>query len=159
MGDVQEPQAGVGRAQTVGNNPHPGGKTDTGDVDLPPYEGRATSPDDTESTRAKTDSIERQLDETVSKGEAEVGQVSSPGGENISPTTGEELGAQSAGANSGGASEIPDPHGVGESDSQRGESFEPPATEHQGPTNRPVGQVEGDLMEPNNSGSGTSDVD
>ena len=27
------------------------------------------------------------------------------------------------------------------------------------PTNRPVGQVEGDLMEPNNSGSGTSDVD
>ncbi len=158
MGEVQDPQARYGGAHTGGTNPYPGGKTDTGDVDLPPYEGRSEGPGDTESTRAKTDSIERQLDDTVSKGEAEVGQVKSPGGENISPTTGEDLGRQSAGANSGGASEIPDPHRVGESDSQRGETFEPPATEHKGATQRPVGQVEGDLMEPNNSGSGTSDV-
>ncbi len=41
----------------------------------------------------------------------------------------------------------------------KGEDLEPPADETQGPTGRPVGQVEGDLMEPNNSGSGTSDVD
>ncbi|HVF14268.1 MAG TPA: hypothetical protein VM942_06680 [Acidimicrobiales bacterium] len=41
----------------------------------------------------------------------------------------------------------------------RGEDLEPPATETKGATDRPVGQVEGDLMEPNNSGSGTSDVD
>jgi len=41
----------------------------------------------------------------------------------------------------------------------KGEDLEAPATEHKGATDRPVGQVEGDLMEPNNSGSGTSDVD
>ena len=41
----------------------------------------------------------------------------------------------------------------------RAEDQEPPAEETKGATNRPVGQVEGDLMEPNNSGSGTSDVD
>ncbi|MEA2931419.1 MAG: hypothetical protein QOI56_204 [Actinomycetota bacterium] len=159
MGEVQEPQGRVGGDYREGTNPYPGGTVDTGDTPVPPYEGRSTGPDDTESTRAKTDSIERQLDETVSKGDSEQGQVKSPGGENISPTTGEELGDVSAGANSGGASEIPDPHGVGESDSQRGETFEPPASEHKGATQRPVGQVEGDLMEPNNSGSGTSGVD
>jgi hypothetical protein len=159
MGEVQEPQGRVGGDYREGPNPYPGGTVDTGDTPVPPYEGRSTGPDDTESTRAKTDSIERQLDETVSKGDSEQGQVKSPGGENISPTTGEELGDVSAGANSGGASEIPDPHGVGESDSQRGETFEPPASEHKGATQRPVGQVEGDLMEPNNSGSGTSGVD
>jgi hypothetical protein len=32
--------------------------------------------------------------------------------------------------------------------SERGEAFEPPGVERQGATNRPVGQVEGDLMEP-----------
>jgi len=157
MGDVQEPQARVGGAHTGGPNPYPGGTIDTGDALVPPYDGRSTGPDDTESTRAKTDSVERQLAETASEGEAEVGQVSSPGGENISPTTGEELGAQSAGANSGGTSETPDAHGVGDSDSQRGESFAPKPTQTKGPTDRPVGQVEGDLMEPNNSGAGTSD--
>ncbi len=41
----------------------------------------------------------------------------------------------------------------------KGEDQEPPATETKGATDRPVGQVEGDLMEPNNSGSGTSPVD
>ncbi len=158
MGDVQDPQGRIGGDYREGTNPYPGGKVDTGDVDLPPYEGRSTGPGDTESTRAKTDSIERQLDDTVSKGEAEVGDVKSPGGENISPTTGEELGAPRAGEG-GGGDETPDPHGVGESDSQRGESFEPPATEHKGATQRPVGQVEGDLMVPNDSGSGTSPVD
>jgi len=40
-----------------------------------------------------------------------------------------------------------------------GQSLEPPATEHKGATNQPVGQVEGDVMEPNNCGSGTSDID
>ena len=40
----------------------------------------------------------------------------------------------------------------------RGEDVAEPATDHQGATNRPVGQVEGDPMEPNNSGSGTSDA-
>ena len=88
MGDVQEPQAGTGGAYTAGGNPRPGGKIET--EPTPPYEGRTKSPDDTESTRAKTDSIERQLDETVSKGEAEVGQVKSPGGSNVDPATGED---------------------------------------------------------------------
>jgi hypothetical protein len=41
----------------------------------------------------------------------------------------------------------------------KGEDHEAPAAETQGPTDRPVGKVEGDLMEPNNSGAGTSDVD
>ena len=39
----------------------------------------------------------------------------------------------------------------------KGEDHEPPADETKGATDRPVGQVEGDLMEPNNSGAGTSD--
>ncbi len=38
----------------------------------------------------------------------------------------------------------------------KGEDLSEPATETQGATDRPVGQVEGDPMEPNNSGSGTS---
>jgi len=41
----------------------------------------------------------------------------------------------------------------------RAEDKSEPASETEGSTNRPVGQVEGDLMEPNNSGSGTSDID
>jgi len=156
--DVQEPQARVGGAYTGGTNPYPGGTIDTGDVDTPPYDNRSKGGDSSESSQALTDSIERQLDETASEGEAEVGQDSSPGGENISPTTGDELGEAKAG-DGAGADQTPDPHGVGESDSQRGESLEPPATEHEGPTNRPVGQVEGDLMVPHDSGSGTSPVD
>ena len=40
----------------------------------------------------------------------------------------------------------------------RAEDLSAPATEHKGATDRPVGQVEGDLMEPNDSGSGTSDA-
>jgi len=161
MGEVQDPQARIGGAHTGGPNPYPGGTTDTGDVDLPPYEGRSTGPGDSESTRERTDSVERMLQDTASEGEAEVGKVSGgDGAENVDPSTGEAGEPISAGeVSSGGGSETPDPHGVGESDSQRGESFEAPATEHQGPTQRPVGQVEGDLMEPNNSGSGTSDVD
>ena len=153
MGDVQDPQARVGGAHTGGTNPYPGGKIDT--EPTPPYEGRSKGPDDTESTRAKTDSIERQLDDTVSKGEAEVGQVKSPGGSNVDPETGEDGSPVSQDEISHRTPA--DPYGVGTSSSQRGESFADPATEHKGPTNRPVGQVEGDLMEPNNSGSGTSD--
>lgn len=41
----------------------------------------------------------------------------------------------------------------------KGEDLEPDATETKGASDRPVGKVEGDLMVPNNSGSGTSDVD
>jgi hypothetical protein len=37
----------------------------------------------------------------------------------------------------------------------RGEDQGGGSTETQGPTNRPVGQVEDDPMEPKNSGSGT----
>jgi len=39
----------------------------------------------------------------------------------------------------------------------RGEDMADEPTETKGATDRPVGQVEGDPMEPNNSGSGTSD--
>ena len=66
MGDVQDPQAKYGGAHTGGNNPYPGGKIET--ENAPPYEGRTTSPDDTESTRAKTDSVERQLEEHGQQG-------------------------------------------------------------------------------------------
>jgi len=52
---------------------------------------------------------------------------------------------------------IPDDDPTHDADRARGEDFADEPTEHKGPTNRPVGQVEGDLMEPNNSGSGTSD--
>jgi len=153
MGEVQDPQARTGGAYTGGTNPYPGGKIET--ENAPPYEGRTKSPDDTESTRAKTDSIERQLDDTASKGEAEVGQVKSPGGSNVDPATGEEGSPVSSDEVSHRTPD--DPYGVGTSASRPGESYGKPATEHQGPTNRPVGQVESDLMEPNNSGSGTSD--
>ena len=155
MGDIQDPQAGtgVGGAHTGGNNPYPGGKIET--ENAPPYAGRSTGPDDTESTRAKTDSVERQLADTASKGEAEIGQVKSPGGSNVDPATGEEGSPVSEGEVSHRTPN--DPYGVGTSASQQGQTFADPATEHKGPTNRPVGQVESDLMEPNNSGSGTSD--
>ena len=53
---------------------------------------------------------------------------------------------------------IPDDDPTHDPSRTRGEDYAEPATEHQGPTNRPVGQVEGDPMEPNDSGSGTSDV-
>jgi hypothetical protein len=153
MGDIQDPQAKYGGAHTGGNNPYPGGKIETDPT--PPYEGRTKSPDDTESTRAKTDSIERQLDQTVSKGEAEIGQVKSPGGSNVDPETGEEGSPVSKDEVSHRTPN--DPYGVGTSASRQGETYAEPATEHKGPTQRPVGQVEGDLMEPNNSASGTKD--
>ncbi len=156
MGDVQDPQARVGGAHTGGNNPYPGGKIETDPV--PPYEGRSTGPDSTESTRAKTDSIERQLDDTVSKGaDAEAGKVKSPGGSNVDPETGEDGKPISKGEVSHRTPD--DPYGVGTSSSRPGESYADPATEHKGPTQRPVGSVEGDLMEPNNSASGTKDLD
>jgi len=37
----------------------------------------------------------------------------------------------------------------------KGEDMADPASETKGPTNRPVGQVEDDPMEPKNSASGT----
>ncbi|HVF13425.1 MAG TPA: hypothetical protein VM942_02430 [Acidimicrobiales bacterium] len=160
MGDIQEPQARVGGAHTGGTNPYPGGTTDTGDVDLPPYEGRSSG-GDAESKSERAESVERMLEDTVSEGDDEIGRVSGgDGAENVDPSTGEAGDPISAGevSGGGGGSETPDPHGVGESDSQRGETFESPASEHKGATQRPVGQVEGDLMEPNNSGAGTSDV-
>ncbi|MEA2971591.1 MAG: hypothetical protein QOG82_49, partial [Actinomycetota bacterium] len=101
------------------------------------------------------DSIERQLDETASKGEAEVGQVKSPGGSNVDPETGED--GQPISKDEVSHRTPNDPYGVGTSASRQGETYAEPATEHKGPTQRPVGQVEGDLMEPNNSASGTKD--
>jgi hypothetical protein len=53
---------------------------------------------------------------------------------------------------------IPDDDPTHDPDRMKGEDYAEPASEHKGATNRPVGQVEGDLMEPNDSGSGTSDV-
>ncbi len=40
---------------------------------------------------------------------------------------------------------IPDDDPTHDPTRARGEDYAEPATEHQGPTNRPVGQVEGDL--------------
>lgn len=158
MGDVQEPQARVGGAHTGGTNPYPGGTIDTGD-DHAPYSDRSKGGDESESSQALTESIDRQLDSTASKGEAEVGKVGGgDGAENVDPSTGEAGDPISASEVSSGGGAPPDPHGVGTSSSQRGETLEPPSTEHEGPTKRPVGQVEGDLMEPNDSGSGTSDI-
>jgi hypothetical protein len=151
MGEVQKPQAGVGGAYQQGNNPRPGGEVDT--PNAPPYEGRSSGPNDTESTRAKTDSVERQLEDTPG---SQPERTESPGGTNVDPSTGKDGKPVSAGEVS---HQTPaDPHGVGSSSSMKGEDYADPATEHKGATNRPVGQVEGDLMEPNNSGSGTSDV-
>ena len=150
MGDAQHPQAGTGGAYTGGNNPYPGGKIET--ENAPPYEGRSTGPDDTESTRARTDSVERQLADTPG---SQPERAESPGGSNVDPATGKDGKAISHDEVSHRTPD--DPYGVGTSASQPGETFAEPATEHQGPTNRPVGQVESDLMEPNNSGSGTSD--
>lgn len=146
MGQVHDPQ---GRSV----NPDPGGKTDT--ATAPPYEGRTSSADQTESQRAQGDSVERQMTDTVSRGDAEIGQVKSPGGTNIDPATGEEGRPISEGEVSHRTPD--DPYGVGTSASRPGETYGKPATEHKGKTERPVGQVEGDLMEPNNSASGTKD--
>lgn len=159
MGDVQKPQGGIGGDFREGVNPHPGGTIDTGDTPIPPYEGRSSGTDENESTRERTASVERMLENTASKGEAEIGKVKGGhGAENVNPSTGEA--GTPISADEVSHSSVPaDPHGVGDSDSARGESLEPPATEHKGATNRPVGQVEGDLMEPNDSGSGTSDIE
>ncbi|HEX7277564.1 MAG TPA: hypothetical protein VF244_09350 [Acidimicrobiales bacterium] len=156
MGDVQEPQAGVGGAYTAGNNPRPGGKIDTGEQ-TPPNEGRTKRADQTESQTAQGDSVERQMTDTVSRGDAEIGQVKSPGGSNIDPETGKDGKPISKDEVSHRTPD--DPYGVGTSASRPGESYADPATEHKGPTQRPVGSVEGDLMEPNNSASGTKDLD
>ena len=66
--------------------------TEMGGTPVPPYEGRSAGPDDSESTRAKTESIERQMSDTKSEGDAEIGQVSAPGPSNPDPATGEDLG-------------------------------------------------------------------
>ncbi len=148
MGDVQEPQAGVGGAYTAGNNPRPGGKIETDPT--PPYEGRSKGPDTSESTRAKTESVERQLEGTE---KTPIGQTTSPGGSNIDPATGE--GGQPISQDEVSHRTPDDPYGAGTSASVPGEKYGKPATEHQGPTQRPVGQVEGDLMDPDKDASGT----
>lgn len=123
----------------------PGVAADTGDTPLPPYEGRSTGPDFSESTKAKTESVERQLEETKSEGDAEIGKVSAPSASNVDPSTGEEVAAPTAGDVS---HEVPDdPHGVGTSMGRRGEDVkkqegtEPGRTDlgTKGKTERPYG--------------------
>ncbi|MEA2843968.1 MAG: hypothetical protein QOJ69_1639 [Actinomycetota bacterium] len=98
----------------------PGGNVDTGESPVPPYEGRSTGPDFSESTKAKTETVERQLDETKSEGDAEIGRVKAEGPSNPDPETGEDLGQpQASDVSHGGAP--PDPHGVGTSTNRRGE--------------------------------------
>ena len=75
----------------------PGGNVDTGESPVPPYEGRSTGPEFSESTRAKTETVERQLDETKSEGDAEIGKVKAEGPSNPDPETGEDLGQPQAG--------------------------------------------------------------
>jgi hypothetical protein len=117
----QDPQGRIGHLYSEGPNPYPGGMVDTGDTPLPPYEGRSTGPDSTETTRAKTETVERQLQNTVSQGEKEIGQVASPGGENVHPETGEELGAITPDEISHRTPD--DPHGVGTTQGRRGEDI------------------------------------
>jgi len=150
MGDVQKPDAGVGGAYTAGNNPRPGGTTET--ETAPPYEGRTKRADESESALASGESVERQLAGTPG---SQPERATSPGGSNVDPATGED--GKPISADEVSHRTPADPYGVGTSASQKGETFADPATEHKGPTNRPVGQVESDLMEPNNSPSGTSD--
>lgn len=139
--------------QVGGNYGHgpqnsPGGNVDTGDSPIPPYEGRSTGPDTSESTRAKTETVERQLSETKSEGEAEIGKVSATAASNVDPATGEEVAAPTAGDVS---HEVPDdPHGVGTSQGRRGEDVkkqegtEPGRTDlgTKGQTERPYGTAD-----------------
>jgi hypothetical protein len=126
----------------------PGAGADTGDSPVPPYEGRSTGPDDTESTRAKTETVERQLSETKSEGDAEIGKVSAQGPSNPDPETGEDLGQPQAEDVSHRSPD--DPHGVGTSSSRRGEDVkkqegtEPGRTDlgTKGPTERPYGTTD-----------------
>lgn len=106
----QKPQARTGGAYQQGPNPYPGGEIDHGEAPVPPYEGRSKSPDDTESTRAKTESVERQMAETASEGDRERGSVSSPGDQK-EPVREDEVSHRTP----------DDPHGVGTSSSRRGE--------------------------------------
>jgi hypothetical protein len=122
MGDNDpQAQARTGHLYSEGPNPYPGGEVDHGDTPVPPYEGRSSGPDTSESTKAKTETVERQLDQTVSKGDQEIGQVVSPGGENVHPETGEELGAVTKDEISHRTPD--DPHGVGTSQGRRGEDI------------------------------------
>jgi hypothetical protein len=97
----------------------PGAGVDTGESPVPPYEGRSTGPEFSESTRAKTETVERQLDETKSEGDAEIGKVKAEGPSNPDPETGEDLGQPQAGDVSHRTPD--DPHGVGTSTNRRGE--------------------------------------
>ena len=170
------PSGQVGGNYGHGPQNSPGGNVDTGESLVPPYEGRTKSPDDTESTRAKTETVERQLSETKSEGDAEIGKVKAEGPSNPDPETGEDLGQPQAGDVS---HQVPDdPHGAGTSTNRRGEDVkkqegtEPGRTDlgTKGPTERPYGtsdprdstsiDVEGseliddDMM--NTGGSGTA---
>jgi hypothetical protein len=160
MGDVQKPQAGIGGDFREGVNPHPGGIVDTGDTPVMPYADRSQGGDASASSRALTDTIDRQLENTASTGEAEIGKVGGGNGAtNVDPATGKAGSPISADEINHGNAAPSDPNAADASVGRAGNTLEPPATEHKGATNRPVGQVEGDLMEPNNSGAGTSDVD
>ena len=67
MPDTDRDPTGVNRPETTGGAneggfPSPGGETATDDVTpLSHEEGRTTGPDSTESTKEKTESVERQL--------------------------------------------------------------------------------------------------
>lgn len=78
--DVQKPQAGVGGAHTGGTNPYPGGTIDPAAGDVMPAEGRSSGVNENESTRDRTESVERMLENTASEGEAEVGKDGSGSG-------------------------------------------------------------------------------
>jgi hypothetical protein len=147
--ETQDPQARVGHLYSEGPNPYPGGQVDTGDTPLPPYDSiRSKGPNTSETTRARTEGVERMLENTVSQGEAEIGQTVSPGGENIHPETGEPLGAISPDEISHRTPD--DPHGVGQSQTRRGEDVKKQegteAGRHdlgtKGPTNRPYGTAD-----------------
>lgn len=74
MGDVQDPEgrSRVGGAHTGGNNPYPGGTIETNEP--LPNDGRSSGVNENESTRERTESVERMLQDTASEGEAEVGK-------------------------------------------------------------------------------------
>lgn len=158
MGDIQKPHAGIGGDYRQGVDPRPGGTIDT--VEVQPLADRSKGGDASESSRALTDTIGRQMENTISKGDAEIGQVGGGNGAtNVNPSTGEAGTPISADEINGNGAAVDDPKAVDASVGRGGETLEAPATEHKGATNRPVGQVEGDVMEPNNSGAGTSDVE
>ena len=158
MGDVQKPHAGIGGDYREGIDPRPGGTIET--VEVMPLSDRSKGGDASESSRALTDTIERQLENTVSKGDAEIGKVGGGNGAtNVNPSTGKAGNPISADEINRSGAAVDDPKAVDASVGRGAETLSPPATEHKGATNRPVGQVEGDPMEPNNSGAGTSDVE